>query len=156
MAKQDETNKSASAFDDEQPAHMRQDGSERQHSSAAPSAAYLITTLYGTIQEADEVAGCMLGTARPQLAGQPLSQFVVDYARRAFRHDLRQLRYRDGAQRWFLRLQPQEREPFDACVSVAVLRDQDGEPAGLCWRLEQRSAAKGGQLAERPSETDMS
>ena len=101
---------------------------------------YLMTTPNGTIQEANSAAARLLNASQSFLVDKPLAQFVTDYTRRAFRHDLSQLRWKDGPQTWEVRLQPQGRASFDATMTIAPIRDLSEMLVGLRWMLRDAIA----------------
>ena len=96
---------------------------------------YLVTTPNGTIQQANSAAARLLNASQSFLVDKPLALFVTDYARRAFRHDLSRLRWKDGPQTWEVRLQPQGRASFDATLTIAPIRDLSEMLVGLRWML---------------------
>ena len=103
---------------------------------------YLTTTATGTIREANHAAATLLGAPQRSLVGTPLALFVVDYARRAFRHDFQRLRQVDKPQHWEVRMQPQKGSPFDAELTIAPVRDWSGMIGGLRWMLRDITARK--------------
>ncbi|MFL5802535.1 MAG: ATP-binding protein [Roseiflexaceae bacterium] len=109
--------------------------------------AYLVTTASGMIREANRAAADLLGMPPPRLVGSPLALFVADYARRAFRNDVRRLRQATGPQRWELIMQAHGGAPFDAALTVAPIHDWSGIPAGLRWMVRDISERK--QAEER-------
>jgi PAS domain S-box-containing protein len=104
--------------------------------------AYLMTTTNGTIREANRAAAALFGIPQRSLVGMSLSLFVVDYARRAFRHDVSRLRHVDGPQEWEVRLQPHHGASFEAAITVVAIRDWSGMPAGLRWMVRDITARK--------------
>jgi PAS domain S-box-containing protein len=104
--------------------------------------AYLVTTANGTIREANRAAVALLGVPQKSLIGMSLSLFVVDYARRTFRHDVGRLRQVDGPQEWEVRLQPHHGASFEAAITVVAIRDWSGMPSGLRWIVRDITARK--------------
>jgi PAS domain S-box-containing protein len=97
--------------------------------------AYLVTTATGAIREANRAAAALLNMAQSTLLGTPLALFVADYARRAFRRDIGQLRHMEGPQRWEVAMQKHKGAVFVAGITVVPVRDWSGGAAGLRWML---------------------
>jgi PAS domain S-box-containing protein len=130
-------------------AHERLEAERRHYQELfafAPDA-YLMTTANGTIQEANSAAARLLNASQSSLVGSSLVMFVADYTRRAFRHDLSRLRWKDGLRTWEVRLQPQGGDSFDATLTIAPIRDVSEMLVGLRWRLRDAIAHK--QAEER-------
>jgi PAS domain S-box-containing protein len=130
-------------------AHERLEAERRHYQELfafAPDA-YLVTTANGTIQEANSAAARLLNASQSFLVGSPLVMFVADYTRRAFRHDLSRLRWKDGLRTWGVRLQPQGGDSFDATLTIAPIRDISEMLVGLRWMLRDAIAHK--QAEER-------
>jgi PAS domain S-box-containing protein len=104
--------------------------------------AYLVTTANGAIREANLAAAALLGVTQSALVGTPLALFVADYARRAFRRDMSQLRHRAGPQHWEVRIQPHTGGVFIAAITVVPIRDWSGLPTGLRWMLRDVTERK--------------
>jgi PAS domain S-box-containing protein len=126
--------------------------------------AYLMTTATGAIREANLAAAGLLGISQNALLGMPLALFVADYARRAFRRDMRQLRHMDGPQRWEVPMQARNGASFTAAITVVPIRDWSSVPAGLRWMLrdvterkqaEEQIRALNAHLEERVRERTM-
>jgi PAS domain S-box-containing protein len=98
---------------------------------------YLVTDLYGLIEEANLAAGRLMGIRPHHLLGKPLLSYVAEDDRDAF---IRRLAfYRGdgevGSAPWELRLQPREGAPFVASVTLAPVRDAGEQPVGLRWMI---------------------
>jgi PAS domain S-box-containing protein len=98
---------------------------------------YLVTDLYGLVQEANHAAARLVGVRQDRLLGKPLLSYVAEDDRDAF---IRWLAfYREGGELgrepWEVRLQPRQREPFVASISMAPVRDAGGRPVGLRWMI---------------------
>jgi PAS domain S-box-containing protein len=94
---------------------------------------YLVTSIEGTIRQANPAAGALLGIAEKFLVGRSLALFIPDGARRAFRTRLHELYAAEQPQRLRLRVQPSEGAPFDANLTVGVVRGTTGRPLALHW-----------------------
>ena len=92
---------------------------------------YLVTDKHGKILEANRAAAALLGLPQRFLAGNPLANYVADKDRRTFRLQLAQLSEVGRRADWDLRIRPPRREAFEAALSVAVVRDREGEPVSL-------------------------
>src|SRR5262245_34595906 len=84
--------------------------------------AYLVTTANGAIREANHAAAALLGIPQNALVGTLLPLFVADYARRAFRRDMSQLRHVQGPQRWEVLMRPHNGAAFTAAITVVPVR----------------------------------
>lgn len=93
--------------------------------------AYLVTDTHGIIREGNRAAATLLNMEQAELAGRPLSAFVVREEREASRAELVRLGERDRVWNRPLRLQPPDRPALDALVTGATIRDADGSLAGL-------------------------
>ncbi len=123
---------------------------------SAPDA-YFVTDMGGIIGEVNEAAVSLLGfRRRPALIGKPLAVYVSEEARAAFYRDLTVLAQAGPllsgnqppsvATERDLRLRPRSGAPVDAAVTVTVVRDRGGQPAGLRWLV--RDAAPRRQAEE--------
>jgi PAS domain S-box-containing protein len=97
--------------------------------------AYLVTNLHGTIQEANGHAGTLLNLASPRLIGKPLSFFIAEDDRPAFRALLVQLKDEQSARDWEVRVKPSQSSPFPGALSVTLARTLQGDLVGLRWLL---------------------
>jgi PAS domain S-box-containing protein len=104
--------------------------------------AYLMTTATGAIREANWAAAALLGMAQDALIGTPLSLFVAEYARRAFRRDMSQLKHMEGPRRWEVRMQQHKGASFEAAITVVPIRDWSGATSGLRWMLRDITEQK--------------
>jgi PAS domain S-box-containing protein len=115
--------------------------SYRELFAFAPEA-YLVTGLAGTIHKANQAAARLFGVEEQFLVGRALARFVPEGQRRAFRAELARRCQEDHAEIWDLRMQPQDRETFDAAVVLGVVRDQLGTPQALRWLVRDITARK--------------
>jgi PAS domain S-box-containing protein len=107
--------------------------------------AYLVTSATGAIREANQAAAALLGIAQSALYGTPLALFVADYARRAFRRDMGQLKHMEGPQHWEVPIQKHKGASFTAAITVVPIRDWSGGAAGLRWMLRDITEQKQAQ-----------
>lgn len=99
--------------------------------------AYLVTDARGTIQEANRAAAQMLNVSQEHLVGKPFAVFVASEERWNFRTELNRESQGNLLQNWKVRLQPRGGNPFDAVLTVATVRDAEGKPTTLRWRLRE-------------------
>lgn len=107
---------------------------------------YLITDIQGKIQEANYAASLLLKVSQKHLIGKPLTVFVPEAQRRAFRSELNRLHQVGRLQEWVTQLQPRDAIPFDAALTVTTVSDQAGAIVGLRWLVRDISERK--QLEE--------
>jgi PAS domain S-box-containing protein len=103
---------------------------------------YLVTSLNGTIRQANATAAKLLQMDEKWLTGRALALFVPDGQRRAFRSAIAQLRENQQRHLWELRLQPWSGPPFDAELIIAIDQGQDGRPLALRWLIHDVSHRK--------------
>ncbi|KZL51846.1 transcriptional regulator [Nodularia spumigena CENA596] len=96
---------------------------------------YLVTNTEGIIQEANLAAAQLLNVSRQLLVGKPIVNFVRLEEREPFRSELSQLRQSDRVRELVVRLQQNNGESFDAALTVAVVRNQQGNANSLRWLL---------------------
>ncbi len=110
--------------------------------------AYLVTDLYGRIEEANRVAAVLFNTEPHFLVGKPLAVFVPPDERRRFRAALAGLRNAVGTEELELPLHPRHGPPFDALLTVGVVRRLENLNAGgLRWLVRDITAER--HLAEQ-------
>jgi len=103
---------------------------------------YLVTNENGTIREANRAAATLLKVSQRFLVGKPLDIFFTESGRRSFISKLNQLREIDQVQEWEVCIKPRQGVPIDATLSVAVVRNREGEPVALRWLLRDISSSK--------------
>jgi PAS domain S-box-containing protein len=99
--------------------------------------AYLVTDINGKIREANRAAALLLNISDEHLIGKPLVVFVASEERWQFRNELNRKRAGDRIPDWKVNLQPRGGEPFEAMLTVSVVRDGEGRPTSLRWMLRQ-------------------
>jgi PAS domain S-box-containing protein len=112
-------------------------------------AGYLVTSLDGAIRQANPAAAALLQSSERFLVGRALALFVPEGQRRAFRASVAQLAQADGVQEWEITLQSWKSAPFDARLTVGVLRGSSGRPIALYWLLCDISERKRADAALR-------
>jgi signal transduction histidine kinase len=84
----------------------------------------------------------MLNTSPDFLLGRPLALRIAASERRAFRERLASLSERKRIQDWEVLLQPRQGTAFPASLTVAVVRDPEGQPVTLRWLMQDISERK--------------
>lgn len=112
---------------------------------------YLVTTVYGTIQEANQAAAALLGVPQARLPGKPLRVFVPRPEWKLFRTQLTRFLQHGGVQEWEMHLLPRHGEPFPAALVVAPVRRTQASAAGLRWLLRDISERKRAEEALKQS-----
>lgn len=107
---------------------------------------YLMTDKESTIEEGNHAASVLLKVSAKHLIGKPLTVFVPEAHRPAFRTELNRLHKVGRLQEWITPLQPPDAEPFDAALTVTTVSDRTGAIAGLRWLVRDISERK--QLEE--------
>jgi PAS domain S-box-containing protein len=106
----------------------------RELFEAAPDG-YLVTDTQGNILDANRAATVLLNCLQQFLIGKPLATFLAPGEALAFRFRLLRLAQMDQPEDWQMRLQPPNRPPVVAAVTVAVVRNAEDRPVGLQWLL---------------------
>lgn len=102
---------------------------------------YLVTDIYGTVQEANRAATQLLNIDQKHLIGKPVVCFVSDYSRRKFRWVLNHLLTTHRIQEWEVQLNRCGEESFDAALTVEAVRD-GSQVVALRWLLRDITARK--------------
>ena len=103
---------------------------------------YLVTDANGSIQEANNAIASLLKISQPFLVGKPLLIFIDRPDHASFHLKLDQLQQLDKLQDWQIRLRSPQRSPFDASLTVAVVRNAAGQIASLRWLLRDITERK--------------
>ena len=109
---------------------------------AAAPLPYVVTSLDGTIRQANMAATELLGAPEKLLVGRPLAMFTPEGHRREFRNSIADLQQHEGTQRLEIELQPWEGSTFDVELIAVVTRSSDGKPQHVRWQLQNISARK--------------
>src|SRR5437879_3594520 len=120
----------------------RERGRYRALFDFAPDA-YLVTGLEGAIWEANTGAATLLNTPGALLSGQSLQEFVVKANRDAFRERLRRLQLTsiERVEDWEVHIQPRNRPPIPAAITVAAERTVRAV-ASLRWLIRDVTERK--------------
>jgi PAS domain S-box-containing protein len=114
---------------------------------------YLLTDAAAVIRQANRAAAVLFGVPQNRLQGKPLVLFVAQNERHAFLTQLNRLPRQEQILDWEIRLQPRRRSLLYAGLTVAAVRDCQGEVVELRWLIRdvtERKAAEAKVLqAER-------
>lgn len=103
---------------------------------------YLVTDASGRIQEANNAIKALLNVSQEFLVDKPLLIFIDQPDRFSFHLTLDRLQQLDKLQDWQIRLRSPQRPPFDAALTVAVVRDANGQIVNLRWLLRDITERK--------------
>ncbi|MBD2097309.1 PAS domain S-box protein [Trichocoleus sp. FACHB-591] len=104
---------------------------------------YLVTDLYGVVQEANQAAARLLNIDPMYLVGKPIASFVPEEARRGFRSVVNQLPQISRVQEWEVQLQGWRADRFDAALTVEAARcPSDGKAIALRWLVRDITSRK--------------
>ncbi|WP_017651789.1 PAS domain-containing protein [Fortiea contorta] len=114
---------------------------ERQHYQElfefAPDA-YLVTNTDSVIQEANQPTAQLFKISKQLLLGKSLINFVPTEERQRFRNELIQLSQLPPSHRvreLVIRLQQKNSDCFDAALTMAVVRNQQGRVIAIRWQI---------------------
>jgi two-component system, sensor histidine kinase PdtaS len=113
----------------------------REFFDLAPEA-YLVTGIFGGIQEANRAAGTLLKMSVPRLLGKPLLIFIAAADRPAFVTRLLQLQEGEPVEGWDMRVVPRQGPPVAVACTVAPARTPQGAMIGLRWGLHDITARR--------------
>ncbi|MBD1855740.1 MULTISPECIES: sensor histidine kinase [Leptolyngbya] len=103
---------------------------------------YLITNKHGKIQEANRAAAELFNIERKYIIGKLLMNFVSEEQRNIFRSLLVQLQSVEQVREWEMGFITQDRQRFEAALTIAAVKNNRGETAALRWILRDISARK--------------
>jgi len=103
---------------------------------------YLVTDGEGIIQEVNRATAALLHMHQDSLVGKPLAVFVAEEDRQAFCAQLIRLKQLQQAGDWQVRIQPREGASCLTAITVAGVRDPQGNPVGLRWLLRDITERK--------------
>ncbi|KJH70540.1 PAS domain-containing protein [Aliterella atlantica] len=93
---------------------------------------YLLTDGEGKIQEANKLVATLLNVSQRFLIGKPLSVFVAEEDMKTFYSKLNQLCSSEQVQqKWNLQIAPRNLKPFEATLTVAKVKDWQGNTSNL-------------------------
>jgi PAS domain S-box-containing protein len=103
-------------------------------------AGYLVTSIDGTIRQANPAALALLETSDRAIVGRSLVVFVPEGQRRAFREKIADLLQAAAPQEWVISMCSWEGAPLEARLTASVLRGASGRPLALYWLIRDLSA----------------
>jgi PAS domain S-box-containing protein len=122
---------------------------ERQHYQElfefAPDS-YLITDSHGIAQEANNNAAKLLGVRRDSLVGKPLIAYISKHEYPSFRQLLARLRAGEAQANWETEIQPRDRAPFPASLTVSVIPAGRHGIGSLRWTLRDVTQQKTAEI----------
>lgn len=98
--------------------------------------AYLETDTKGKIIDANQAAANLLNVSQQFLVGKPLDIYLIKSDRRKFPAKLIQIQQHNIPQKWIAQIQPRQREPLEAVLTVSPHCDLDNQPIRLCWIVQ--------------------
>lgn len=132
---------------------------ERQHYQDlfefAPDG-YLVTNAGGIIREANLSAAKLFNVPKQFLVGKPMTQFIRLEDRQCFHDEINQLSVADRVRELVLRLHQINGEPFDAALTVGVVRNQYGRVSSLHWLLRNANERQQTELVSVETNSDLS
>lgn len=124
--------------------------SERQHYrdlfESAPEA-YLVTNAKGIIFEANLAAAKLINLSKHFLVGKALINFVPLEERQHLRSFLNHLSESDKDRELIVRFQQRDGESFNANLTVAIVRNQQGDAISLRWIMRKIVEARQAELS---------
>jgi two-component system, OmpR family, sensor histidine kinase VicK len=103
--------------------------------------AYLITSLNGTIRQANYAAAALFHSAAKFMIGRSLALFVPEGERRTFRERLAQVRGQgQHPQVWEMRMQSWRGASFQAMLTTAAVHGPLGHPTAIRWIVQDVAA----------------
>jgi PAS domain S-box-containing protein len=103
---------------------------------------YLITDKHGKIQEANCAAAELFKIERKYIIGKLLMNFVAEEQRSIFRSLLVQLQSVDQVREWEMGFVTQDRQGFEAALTIVAVKTSRGDTVALRWILRDISARK--------------
>lgn len=94
---------------------------------------YLVTDLFGTVREANQAIATLLKIRVDRLMGKPITNFVLEENRRAFRTILNELPMLNRIQEWEVKLRNREEAILDVAITVETVRDDREKVVSLRW-----------------------
>ena len=104
--------------------------------------AYLVTDIYGRIQEANRAAVALFNISPFYLIGKLLVNFVPESERKKFRCILNEIPTVYRLQEWELYFSPRDSEIFYGSITVEVIRDIDNQIIGFRWLIRDITSRK--------------
>jgi diguanylate cyclase (GGDEF)-like protein/PAS domain S-box-containing protein len=103
---------------------------------------YLVTTIQGVIQEANQAAETLFNLCRKKMVCKPFIVFVGDADRFHFHAQMNHLKASEGLKDWEISLKPRVHSPFLASISISIIQDSQSNRVGLRWLIRDISDRK--------------
>jgi PAS domain S-box-containing protein len=103
--------------------------------------AFILTDFNGTIREANRTTATLLNVEPKFMTGKPLIVFIADEERKEFRSRLSRLYQIPTRMELKFRLQPRDKAPVPAHLTVGTVYNRDRQPIGLRWLLREYAEA---------------
>ncbi|WP_254174969.1 PAS domain S-box protein [Planktothrix pseudagardhii] len=103
---------------------------------------YLITTLEGTIQQANRAAAELLGIPEQFIVGKPLSLYIREEDRQCFRSELIRRQERDCFHEWEIGLTCRDGRSLDVACITRINRDRTNKAVSIHWVLRDLTERK--------------
>lgn len=104
--------------------------------------AYLVTDIFGRIEEANQVAAKLFNIPHQYLTGKLLINFVSESERRNFRAVLNELAKVNRVQEWELDFYPRNSAVFYGSITVGTVRNSENEIIGFRWLIRDITSRK--------------
>ncbi len=101
--------------------------------------AYLVTDPHGNIREANQIASELLNLNPKRLIGKPMITFIEENNRKRFRLILSTFH---KVADFDIHVRPNNGEPFEAAVRMAVIYDERGAPFEIRWVMRDVTESK--------------
>lgn len=103
---------------------------------------YLVTDLFGHIQEANQYAAALLGREREFLIGKPIFNLIAQEDRPAARRKVNQMVTLKRVEHWEVQCQVPKGRSFEAMLTVQTMTNVAGQPEALRWLIRDITALK--------------
>jgi PAS domain S-box-containing protein len=116
---------------------------------------YLLTSIEGVVQEANQALSNLLGLSTPSLLGKPLQVFIAPEDQRDFSFQLYRLGQHQQPGEFEARIQAREGGAFPVRLTVNPVRDPLGQLTGLRWMVHdstQRNRLEARRIRQRLAE----
>ncbi|BAY23055.1 Crp/Fnr family transcriptional regulator [Calothrix sp. NIES-2100] len=96
---------------------------------------YIVTNASGTIHEANQMAAKLLNVSKHFLVGKPITNFLPIEERQQIRTEINRLAEADRSTELLVHLQQRHGECLNAALTVAAVRNQQGQVTSLRWLI---------------------
>lgn len=103
---------------------------------------YLVTDPAGVVRESNHAAASLLNVPKSALIGKPLANYIDPKDRPAFRCQLNRMNDLERLPEWEINISPRHAQPFAAAITIATVRDFQGEAIALRCLIRDITARK--------------